>query len=178
MILVEGLDNTGKTTLVQDLCNRYPVLTSRPSIGNKHDLDQIKAAAFEEAYGSMPYLLVADRSRIISEWIYNPVLNAREPAYDFDMWLFMLKGFVQKPLYVIHCWRDLDNIRSSFDERDQLGGVAEHLPELAQKYEHVMGMIDLFFDLQQRRPVMWYNYEVDNPDLIYREVEAYIKEGQ
>jgi hypothetical protein len=182
LILVEGLDNTGKTTLVTDLAHRYPELQMRPSIGNKHDLEQISRQAYDEAYLLSPYVL-ADRSRIVSEWVYNPVLKTRPTAYSFRTWMTYIAGFVQQSQYVIYCYRPVEHIMKTFDERDQLSGVVENLQLLSHRYDQIMAMIDFLFELdgQHNTAVMYYNYEVDNPDLIYREVDGYlarIKEGR
>lgn len=178
MILVEGLDNTGKTTLVAHLAEQYPQLQVRPSIGNKHDLKEIRTQAYDEAYRNNP-LMLADRSRIISEWTYNPILNKRPIAYPFDVWMSYLTRFVHHPHYVIHCWRDLETVGESFDNRDQLEGVGKNLAALNERYNEMMNMLDLLFDLTgSSKAVMWYNFEVDHLDLIHREVEEYLKEVQ
>lgn len=175
LILVEGLDNTGKSTLIEHLFWRYPQLRVRPSIGNKHDLDQIKAQAFEEAYGTMPMNTLADRSRIISEYVYNPILNARPIAYDFATWTWFLSGFVQRPQLVIYCWRSVDSIRNSFDEREQLGGVADALETLNMRYEQVMNTLDLMFQLSGiSHTVLRYNFEYMPERMLYEFVEQYM----
>ncbi len=150
----------------------------RPSIGNKHDLHQIRLAAYDEAYKNNS-LMLADRSRIISEYVYNPILNKRPIAYPFDVWMSYLTRFVHKPHYVIYCWRSIERIRATLEERDQLAGVADKLDELDSRYIQMMQMLDLMFDLTKASTaVMYYNFEVDHPDLIHREVDQYLKEVQ
>ncbi len=178
MILVEGLDNTGKTTLVSHLAERYPQLQMRPSIGNKHDLHQIRLAAYDEAYKNNS-LMLADRSRIISEWVYGPILKKREPAYPYDVWMRYLTLWTLKPHYVIYCWRDIEHTKATLDERDQLPGVSDKLFQLADRYTEMMTMVDMLFDLTgASQPVMHYNFETDHPDLIHREIDQYLKEVQ
>lgn len=175
MILVEGLDNTGKTTLVADLAARYPQLKMRPSIGNNHDRKQIREAAYEESYKDNP-LMLADRSRIISEWVYGPILKKRELAYTYDVWMRYLTLWSMKTHYVVFCWRHMDNIVASLDEREQLPGVANNLEALADRYTQMMNTVDLLFELTGSSiGVMHYNFEIDHPDLVYTEVEQYLK---
>lgn len=144
MIIVEGMDNTGKTTLVEELQQLYPKLTYRPSIGNKHDLNQIKEQAYEEAYTPMP-LVLADRSRIISEFIYNPILNARPIAYPWGQYMDLVKSFVRGHHLVIFCHRPLHELMKTFDSREQLAGVKENAAKIFKAYEEVEGMFRFLF---------------------------------
>lgn len=93
MLIVEGLDNTGKTTLVQWISEEYPQFEVQQSIGNNHDLRMIRLQAHDESSLNRP-LLLCDRSRLISEYVYNPVLKSRPIAYDLRDWLNMIGGFL------------------------------------------------------------------------------------
>lgn len=161
MIVIEGLDNTGKTTLQQQLLEDYKSLRGRPSIGNKHDLDQIALQAEAEAYTLSP-LMLSDRSRLISEFVYNPVLNARPLAYPYKTWLTYVAEFTSKPHLVVYCVRNLQHIKDSFSTRDQLIGVRTNLDELDARYDHMMGMFEFLFNLQNLQPrghVVMYDFE-------------------
>ena len=179
MILVEGLDNTGKTTLVSDLALRYPELAVRPSIGNKHDLSDIRKQAQDEAHG-LPPLTIADRSRIVSEYIYGPILKSRPLAYPFDLWMTYLSGFLHHRHLVIYCTRPLEKLQATFDEREQLSGVYENLEDLYATYQDFMDALRLLFsfaDPVNPCKVLLYDFEVDGwLDLICKAVEDYMVE--
>lgn len=178
MIVVEGLDNTGKTTLVEKLCADFPQLKHTPSIGNKHDLNQIADQAWymvEEALVDE----IWDRSRIISEYVYNPVLNMRPLAFAKNSWFAMLQQWLLHPQLVIYCRRPVRHIFETFDEREQLGGVADKLPELDRAYEGMMWLIEVLF--QQSDPpkyVIEYNYEVDKYEEVRDMVGRYLVEAK
>ena len=180
MILLEGLDNTGKTTLAERIIQEYPRLHMRPSIGNKHDLNLIRMQAQDEAMNDHP-LMVADRSRLISEYVYNPVLGSRELAFPYISWLFWIAHFTSKHHLIIFCERDIDHIRSSFDEREQLGGVAANLYGLEYRYRQMMDMVELLFDVQTESNSQFirYNFEYPAQYAYVKEcIEAYLQEAE
>lgn len=149
VLIVEGLDNTGKTTLVEQLQQEFPVFQMRPSIGNKHDLNLIRNQAYEESIMPHPYML-ADRARLISEYVYNPILNNRPIAYSFSAWMDMIANFAQGgPHLIIYMRRDVQGIINSFKDREQLEGVEGSLTHLSLAYSKIMGMIELMFSVQR-----------------------------
>lgn len=148
MIVVEGLDNTGKTTLVSRLCEDFPNLHYRPSIGNKHNMVEIRTQAEAEAYQYRPNV-ISDRSRIISEYIYNPVLKDRDCAYPVLDWLRFIGYWASRPQCLIYCTRDPQLVTVTFaeDEREQLANVRDHIPQLSAEYERTMEFIRWLFEL-------------------------------
>lgn len=181
MIIVEGMDNTGKTTLVEKLQQEFPVLTYRPSIGNRHDLVSIAEQAADEAWRTDFGLVLADRSRIISEYVYNPVLKKRPIAYTFSTYMELLGGLAGGHHLIIHCFRNVSRIIDTFDERDQLEGVRQHLSTLSSRYEQVMHMMRFLFDVNERGSrVVSYCFDSDRvPDyytIITGAVRKYVQE--
>lgn len=147
MIILEGMDNTGKTTLYNKLLDEFPQLDRRPSIGNKHDLVEIRRQAEDEAWS--PHKLthtLGDRSRIISEYIYCPILQKREIAYSLDTYTELLAGFSRGHHLVVHCYRSTSRIIDTFDGTgEQLEGVRAHISELSSAYDEVMHMLRFLF---------------------------------
>lgn len=149
MIILEGLDNTGKTTLAQAIVDHFPHLQLRPSIGNKHDTKVIREGMYLESMLPSPHL-VSDRSRLISEYIYNPVLATRRPVVDYPTWMTYLTLFTTRPHFIIYCHRPVSKILETFNVRDQLPGVGDKLVELNDRYQKMMEMLDLLFTLNGR----------------------------
>lgn len=172
------MDNTGKTTLVEELCQRFPELTYRPSIGNKHDLNQIKEQAWEEAYEHSGKLILGDRSRIISEFVYNPILDTREIAYGYVQYMDMVTAFSRGRHLVIFAWRPLTEILKTMHEREQLSGVKENAKDLYRAYEHVEGMFKFLFRVSESGSVVKdYDYTDGTTRVaVYHAVGEYIKE--
>lgn len=180
MITVEGNDNCGKTTLVHQLCKDFPQLKYHPSIGNKHDLGVIVEQAYYQVYEA-DVNEIWDRSRLISEYIYNPVLNRRQLAFNPSIYFKYLNHWLQNPQLLIWCNRPIEKIRETFDERDQLGGVFEHLEELQHGYETFMAFIAWFFNIHQvDRPkyLIEYDFEKDSYEGVRDIVARYLVEAE
>lgn len=177
MIVVEGLDNTGKTTLVSKILERYPQLKYRASIGNKHNPEQIARSAQDEAYSwDMMKRVVSDRSRIFSEYVYTPLLKNRPPAYPFHAWLEMMGTFCQHEHVIVHCSRHRAKIIDDWDSSEQLEGVREHLSELEVRYEHLMDMLWFLSQVTESRlRIVHYNFETVSDTQVFIEVERYME---
>jgi len=176
VIIVEGLDNTGKTTLVSKIIREFPQLVYRPSIGNKHDLELIREAAMAEAFewDRLRYT-VGDRSRLMSEFIYNPILQTRGLAYPLHHFLEMLGSFVQENNLVIICYRNRLAIENSFSEREQLKGVRQHLPELSHQYDRLGTMLEfLNVAAEGKTKVMNWSFDKHSEVVVYNEIRRYL----
>lgn len=176
MIVVEGLDNTGKTTLVSKVLEEFPELIYRPSIGNKHDLNVIQEQAHDEAFfwDKLKYT-IADRSRLISEFIYNPVLQGRALAFTFHSFLEMFGSFLQQENLVILCHRNRLQLGSTFDEREQLSGVRQHLGDLDNQYSALYHTIHfLTIAAEGHTEVMKWSFEQHSDTIVYNAVRRYI----
>lgn len=176
MIVVEGLDNTGKTTLVSKILEEFPELVYRPSIGNKHDLNQIRDQAATEAFDwSTMKWTVADRSRLISEYVYNPILKGRPLAYPFHTFLEMFGTFVQQTNLVILCHRNRLHLEGTFDEREQLGGVRQHLTDLDNQYSRIYNVIQfLSIAGDGDTEVLKWSFEQHSETTVFNAVNRYI----
>lgn len=91
MIIVEGPDGAGKTTLVQELHNNFN-LPIAPRVVSKEakamvDLKRWTERNVHEGFQYMIY----DRHRLISEPIYGAVLRRRfEPGFDDTQWMYLM----------------------------------------------------------------------------------------
>lgn len=179
MITVEGLDNTGKTTLVERIRNEFPQLKHNPSIGNKHVVEQIRQQMYSSIQVDRFYpLTLWDRSRIISEYVYNPVLRGRPLAVNFEEWWQLFGEYLKQPQLIIYCHRPLVDIQKSFDDREQLGGVAQNLGALNLAYEHVMDWIDFIFRNIQPSDfgrLVRYNWKTDSYSKVRASIEKYLE---
>lgn len=178
MIILEGMDNTGKTTLYEKLLEEFPQLSARPSIGNKHDLTQIRRQAEDEAWHPDKLrLTLGDRSRIISEYIYNPILNKRPIAFSLDTYTELLAGFARGHHLVVHCYRSTARIIDTWDATgEQLEGVRANLSEIAYAYDCVMQMLQFLFRVGEGGgKVIRYTFEPGNDADLYPVVTSAIR---
>jgi thymidylate kinase len=161
MICVEGLDNTGKSTLCEKLGKDFPELEFHPSIGNKHDLDQIREQAYYQAEEAKVNELW-DRCRFISEYVYNPVLRGRDLAFGHEAWFYFIKEYLLSPQLLIYCKRPLGKVIATFDEREQLSGVYDNLPLLNDAYNSIMWLMSVCLEQSPYKSVsgiLAYDYE-------------------
>lgn len=146
MIVIEGLDNTGKTTLLNKLQVDFPQLQVVQSIGNKHDVDKIRDMAYDSLdRDEENHLVLYDRVRFIAEYVYNPILKRRPIAFSIGQWMSMLYAYTLQPQLLIYCRRPLKDVGFSWGERDQLEGVAENLYKLDAAYDTVIQFIGYLF---------------------------------
>lgn len=119
-----------------------------------------------------------DRSRFISEYVYNPILKARPIAYTWQEWQRMLTMYLSRPQLFIYCSRGLDKIREGFNERDQLDGVAHNIERLHNAYSRIVSWIDFNFTLthpDESRVVVWDFDKNDNFDYIRVAIDLYLE---
>ena len=127
-IIVEGADNTGKTTLVDQLANVFPVLERRKSPGPSPTLSEWITHELLVRTGIKIY----DRF-FLSELVYGPILRGKacfsgaEQSSIFEMLRTV------KPLTII-CVRSTEELLETANEREQMGGVVENLERIQKAY--------------------------------------------
>lgn len=150
MIIVEGMDNSGKSTLVAKLAGTLKIMAitsrSRPT-----SIDDIAQYTAEMTLLSCKYPVVFDRWQPISESIYGPICRCTTLIDDeAKTALDWVTAFVN-PL-VIYCRPQLETIIGSIHERDQMEGVVENVSRLVQAYDRRM------HELSQVMSVIEYDY--------------------
>jgi hypothetical protein len=124
-------------------------------------------------------LVVSDRSRIISEYVYGPILKSRPLAYDYADWQSLLIALTVTPTLVVWCTRPYDSIKSTFTERDQLGGVYDNLFDLYQAYDQLMNYLRFLSTLEGTRVKVVKQYFGDEGGRVthlYQKIAQYIEE--
>jgi hypothetical protein len=177
LIIAEGLDNTGKSTLVDHITSVFPRVRPIPSIGNKHDIVEIYKLGWNEAFQPDEFS-ITDRSRLISEYVYNPILQRRVTAFETREWLSMLGKFVSNgPHLIIYCNRRLANVREKWDASgEQLTGVFDNLIQLDLRYQTMMSFLELVFHADHSRSqIIRYDFEQDDIARIDNEVAWYLE---
>lgn len=141
-VVIEGMDNQGKSTLVQKLA---------------HDLKTCKVATYRkpkcladvqdysEWLRKCPFPLILDRHPLISELIYGTVLG-RGAIVTED---YSRRELAREGILVVHC-RPMQ--APLFDEREQMEGVIENAAKLYLMY-------DSFMETIPHTIYNWLNYE-------------------
>ena len=140
-IIVEGMDNTGKTTLIQRIIREYArgYSLSRVSLGpNCPDREQIdwliNNMKFVQA--NPQELVIYDRFLPICDTVYGNVLRGGSLWSIDNPQLKMIKDSYN-PL-IIYCRPHIDVITGFSDGRDQMEGVEENAIKLVEAYDRMI----------------------------------------
>ena len=162
LIVVEGVDGAGKTTLIQNFRQQAKQLCwlfarSGPPQGS---VDLLMTVQYLSRGAQYEIPLIADRHPLISEPIYGPITRGKsliENAYSRDRALDEIASIVNR---VIYCKTDLETAQKASRRERQMAGVHEHYWSLYQAYDQSMESL--------RRlgvPVLEYDWTQPNPDL-------------
>lgn len=137
MIIIEGCDNSGKSTLAARLAkdlgvpvihSTRPDLNSKPEELLKHSQSQL-----------IPAAVILDRIFAISEYVYGRVLRGGSLLKDKQVDALMDLHY-RKHL-IIYCRPKDATIRDNRG-RDQMDGVLDHMPQLIAEYDYLMSELD------------------------------------
>lgn len=141
LIVVEGVDASGKTTLLENsrhIRGRYFVLlrhSCRPLVPD--DIGNLL-----KLIDGQPVDLILDRHPLISEPIYGPILRKKNLVTE---WIAPFTGAVDSWIKeidrVIYCRPPITAILTNLNNNPQLAGVEQHLEELLYAYDRRMAEI-------------------------------------
>jgi hypothetical protein len=158
MIVVEGCDGTGKTTLVNQLLEDLSLFQGTRRTENR---DEIQYTTRPDTYSALGDAVagdgpprVWDRLGIFSDPIYSRVMN-RECHFRHEE--LMLCTGILKVLScpIIICHVPLDIAQENSEATHQMGGVNENLPHIHGQYE------GLYMSLTDWTNVHRYDYRVE-----------------
>lgn len=172
MIIVEGMDNTGKTSLINGLIERRPELRPAKSPGpvTRQSLGYCLEWMVKAIKNPNPNM-VYDRYSPISERVYGPVLRQGDQygAYTFDLLRLTLRR--QLPL-IIYCRPPADVVTTMSGK--QMAGVREHAGVLLNRYDWFMNVIHEMYCIPGHYAV--YDWTDDaEPQRITASVDLYIE---
>jgi energy-coupling factor transporter ATP-binding protein EcfA2 len=120
MIIVEGPDGSGKSTLVNNLARilRLPVASKVVGSDTQPLVNLRDWTETNVGKGFQP--LIFDRHRLISEPIYGPAMRKRQDAEFYDLsWLSdMMWRFYQINPVIIYCLPDILTVRENVLRED------------------------------------------------------------
>ena len=129
IIIVEGMDNTGKTTLVEQLVREtgYGRVRSPGPQSLEDMIDGVETCLISDN-------IIYDRFPLISEEIYGPVLRGY-CLWEFSRWReYFIQLLQLKPLF-IYCRPGRETILKSINQRDQLKGVVDRASVIIDTYD-------------------------------------------
>lgn len=136
MVIVEGPDGAGKTTLIQHLCQKFELpLHKRFSDSKQGPLGDMFAKGMEDILTwPTQALSVYDRHPFISQPIYNPIVRK---VQDSRFWgpegRALFHDLVNNSI-VIFCDPGLEHIEKNLTDEGQMDGVTKHIRALHGAY--------------------------------------------
>lgn len=133
-IIVEGMDGSGKTTLINSLMKDFPQLEL---VRNQHGPEQ----KFETWWPEQLDREESDRIPIhdrffYSELVYGPILRGRINA-DPNL-INNVLWFLRSSALLIYARPSVDNLRKGIKKEKQMEGVEDRFTDLIELYDQVM----------------------------------------
>lgn len=158
-VIVEGMDNTGKTTLIQLINREYArgYASAKVSLGPNCSADEQLTwlqMVLSQVDVTPNDLLVFDRFLPICDTIYGNVLRGGSLWDIADLELERIRN-CYNPL-IIYCRPHMEKIVGFEDGREQMEGVVENSKALVEAYDETMEILML-----KGFEVIRYDYEVD-----------------
>lgn len=150
-IVIIGMDNTGKTTLVNDmknLLNVEGIKSPGPNFTKEEMYNEVITNLSREE------LVILERFAIIEEIIYGEILR-NAPKFNFEDLIQIEEKYHPIFIYCRPKKKDVFN----FGERDQMEGVIERSEKLLEGFDNLYNkMIQRDFDIFR------YDFNVSTPE--------------
>ena len=134
MIILEGPDGGGKTTLLETLLMKYPSIAmhERASEGVKGPVAGLYEWTHRDLHTwDMQTLSFYDRHPLVSEYIYGPIIRGTiDPRFHGTP----LRRRLARRALVIVCLPPLDTVRASVSADRDMPGVTTHIDAIWTSY--------------------------------------------
>lgn len=154
MIIVEGPDGAGKTTLIEKLKERYNLPVHERFCTSEGPVDNLFHTIFEDllTWDKQP-LSIFDRHSLMSEYVYSLCIPDRVIDKQFlgSVAATMLRRLAYQSL-VILCMPPFEHITANIHQNKQMEGVTDNLYAIYQTY----GLLNTFWPVQTR--IINYDY--------------------
>lgn len=132
IIAVEGIDNSGKSTLALKLAHDLKATYVKTWYKPAHGVDLASYCRALEFLENLGAPVVVDRHMAISERVYGPVLRDRVVFHQ------AIAAQACESLHVIYCRAPIDHMAGTLWERHQMLGVAAKFKELLGAYDELI----------------------------------------
>ena len=163
MIIVEGMDNSGKTTLISRLTKDLGLKVVKSPTPLDMAFEDAQVWLAEQLQNNEP-LTIYDRFHPISEVVYGPILRGVH-HYPVVQWVEIMYKLNRCRPTIIYCRPSTATILD-WKERDQLTGVMDRAPALIEAYDHI------FTTVIKNLCMLTFHY--DYVEDYYKEVLAYV----
>ena len=151
-VLVEGIDGSGKSTLVKELSNYYTVVA--PKRNDKEMFLSLKLFYSDE-------VMVFDRS-ILSDMVYR-IFDGEEP----DCSIFDIMRVLEHSI-IIYC-KNKNSYKKSIERGEDNIIDKKDSKKLSQIYDTIFSMFKVY---RMCDNILEYDYEKDEPDIVRCYIES------
>lgn len=161
MIIVEGPDGGGKTTLIRQLQEAYPDLPVAPRVVSKQTEAMVDMQEWvNRNLSEGPQWMLFDRHRLISEFIYGPILRKQQASgFSDPVWVWhSLRRFERLRPILIYCLPPLETVMENVIGDEDNARVWDHIMGIYTAYTH-RAILDALHN-----GAIIYNYQSDGQE--------------
>jgi GTPase SAR1 family protein len=167
VIVVEGPDGAGKSTLVKNLCKDLQLLEGKRSTEDRNKLYEttrvdLYTSLSDEIRGDQP-ARVWDRSPFFSECVYFPYTGGECRFTDWEK-SFILRTIETWGIPVILCLPDFETVKANVAKDKQMPKVEDNISDIYEAYTELPYY------------TMLWNYTRPSADDNYLEIEDHCQE--
>ena len=150
-IVIIGMDNTGKTTLVNDMKNILNI-ESIKSPGPNFTKEEMYEEIITDL--SKKEVVILERFAIIEEMIYGEIIR-HNSKFNFEDLMQIKEKY--NPIF-IYCRPKKENV-FNFGDREQMEGVIEQSKKLLEGFDNLYNKM-----IQNEFDIFRYDYNVSTPE--------------
>ena len=150
-IVIIGMDNTGKTTLVNDMKNILNI-ESIKSPGPNFTKEEMYEKIITDL--SKEKVVILERFAIIEEMIYGEIIR-HNSKFNFEDLMQIKEQY--NPIF-IYCRPKKENVLD-FGDREQMEGVIEQSKKLLEAFDNLYNRM-----IQNEFDIFRYDYNVSTPE--------------
>ena len=140
-IIVEGVDGSGKTTLIEGLRREFHFLTPVVNtLRSEQDFDKWWPEQMEKDWGDL--VPIHDRF-YYSELVYGPIIRG-ELLGDRDIHR-AVRDRLRREAFLIYMRPSLSSVIKESQVNEQMDGVHDHITELLEGYDKIMAKQPLYY---------------------------------
>jgi molybdopterin-guanine dinucleotide biosynthesis protein len=136
VIIVEGPDGAGKTTLIKSIQELTGFEVAKRVVNKETKALLDLKVWVEDNLDQGPHDAIYDRYRLISEFIYGPTLRiTQQPGFtDFDWVLHSMSKLYENDPIIIYCLPPLDTVRFNLEGDPDNTQVVDHIEQIYTAY--------------------------------------------
>lgn len=149
MILVEGPDNSGKSTLIEQLANEFELFKLDRPHGPPKTPEELYDRTLDAQNFYKSKMSIMDRNPVIGESIYGPILRRHNMWDDiknkFECEVELFSKILSGTIFLIYCRPPLDVLLDltthqvkSYDTKEHLESLSKNKSKIVEAYDKYM----------------------------------------